>query len=538
MIPFLKRGHSLERFWQIKGMSFSGRRSQSLVLECETPSEEKILERCQGSRTPGPVPEAPPMGSVFDRGNDRGHRSRLGKDGPSEIEQMKEKFAKLLLGEDMSGSGKGVSSALALSNAITNLAASVFGEQRRLEPMQDKRKARWKREINWLLSVTDHIVEFVPTQQVSKDGTTMEVMRNQQRKDLHMNIPALRTLDTTLLKYLDGFKDHCEFWYVSRDADESKMGASTPREDDKWWLPSVKVPLNGLSEVSCRWLQDQKDLVNQVLKAAMEINANILMEMEIPEAYIESLPKNGRSSLGDALYKSITDDVFNPEEFLSSIDLSSEHKILDLKNKIEASIVIWRRKMNNKDVKSPWGSAVSLEKREQFEERAETILLILKQQFPGIPQSSLDINKIQYNKDVGYAILESYSRVVESLAFTVMSRIEDVLFADSLARDPSLGDKKRRPSTDSSEPILVKALDPKEEMEKLNKMETTALTTLSDFMGWNGTKEKPDPGSLEAMLNHDEKMAVKKPPSPAVPHKRFLYIENLNVLRSPTSRLG
>lgn len=38
------------------------------------------------------------------------------------MEQMKERFAKLLLGEDMSGGGKGVSSALALSNAITNLA--------------------------------------------------------------------------------------------------------------------------------------------------------------------------------------------------------------------------------------------------------------------------------------------------------------------------------------------------------------------------------------------------------------------------------
>ena len=35
---------------------------------------------------------------------------------------MKERFAKLLLGEDMSGGGKGVSSALALTNAITNLA--------------------------------------------------------------------------------------------------------------------------------------------------------------------------------------------------------------------------------------------------------------------------------------------------------------------------------------------------------------------------------------------------------------------------------
>jgi hypothetical protein len=34
---------------------------------------------------------------------------------------MKERFSKLLLGEDMSGGGKGVSTAAAISNAITNL---------------------------------------------------------------------------------------------------------------------------------------------------------------------------------------------------------------------------------------------------------------------------------------------------------------------------------------------------------------------------------------------------------------------------------
>lgn len=39
----------------------------------------------------------------------------------SEMELMKEKYTKLLLGEDMSGSGKGVCTAVAISNAITNL---------------------------------------------------------------------------------------------------------------------------------------------------------------------------------------------------------------------------------------------------------------------------------------------------------------------------------------------------------------------------------------------------------------------------------
>lgn len=80
------------------------------------------------------------------------------------------------------------------------------------------------------------------------------------------------------------------------------------------------------------------------------------------------------------------------------MDMSTEHKVLDLKNRIEASIVIWRRKMHHKDSKSSWGSAISSEKRELFEERAETILLLLKHRFPGLPQSSLDISKIQYNK--------------------------------------------------------------------------------------------------------------------------------------------
>lgn len=44
----------------------------------------------------------------------------------SGVDMMKERFAKLLLGEDMSGSGKGVSTALAISNAITNLCGIFF----------------------------------------------------------------------------------------------------------------------------------------------------------------------------------------------------------------------------------------------------------------------------------------------------------------------------------------------------------------------------------------------------------------------------
>lgn len=53
----------------------------------------------------------------------------------------------------------------------------------------------------------------------------------------------------------------------------------------------MKVPPGGLSDNSKRWMMFQKESVNQVLKAAMAINSQVLSEMGIPEIYIDSLPK-------------------------------------------------------------------------------------------------------------------------------------------------------------------------------------------------------------------------------------------------------
>ncbi|KAJ9190200.1 hypothetical protein P3X46_001427 [Hevea brasiliensis] len=531
------------RLFHFKGMNENsgGRHVKSLSVD-DSCSFEQLRDQSEKQQS-----------ASVSNGNEKDPKSRLSKDDApvaqakdkqnADMEQMKERFAKLLLGEDMSGGGKGVSSALALSNAITNLAASVFGEQWRLEPMSAERKARWRKEIDWLLCVTDYIVEFVASQQKSKDGSNMEIMVTRQRIDLHMNIPALRKLDAMLIDCLDNFKDQNEFYYVSRDAPDSEKG-STKRKDDKWWLPTAKVPSNGLSEAARKFLQYQKDCVNQVLKAAMAINANVLSEMEVPENYIESLPKNGRASLGDSIYRSITVEFFDPDQFLSTMDLSSEHKILDLKNRIEASIVIWKRKMNQKDGKSAWGSAVSLEKRELFEERAETILLILKQRFPGIPQSSLDISKIQYNRDIGQAILESYSRILESLAYTVMSRIEDVLYADYVTRNPSYAGQKRNPLKETPQESTPPMDDPA--TEGPNSM------TLSDFMGWNfesnDTEAKKEPaGNSDEIVKEDNlnSKLVKEDNSNLklteklvniVNIKKPSYLENLGGVRSPTAR--
>ena len=55
-------------------------------------------------------------------------------------------------------------------------AATVFGQNLRLEPLKPEKRAMWKREMDCLLSVCDYIVEFIPTTSLNlQEGTAMEV---------------------------------------------------------------------------------------------------------------------------------------------------------------------------------------------------------------------------------------------------------------------------------------------------------------------------------------------------------------------------
>lgn len=122
--------------------------------------------------------------------------------------------------------------------------------------------------------------------------------------------------------------------------------------------------------------------------------------------------QNGRSTLGDIIYRYITSDQFSPECLLDCLDLSTEYQALEVANRVEASVYVWRRRVAAKPVnglgrsnsaRSSWGMVkdmmVDSEKRELLlAEQAEGLLICLKQRFPGLTQTSLDMSKIQYNK--------------------------------------------------------------------------------------------------------------------------------------------
>ena len=88
-----------------------------------------------------------------------------------------------------------------------------------------------------------------------------------------------------------------EFWYVdqgivAQDADGSaSFYKRIQRQEDKWWLPVPRVPPSGLSENSRKQLNHTRECASQILKASMAINNGALAEMEVPESYLETLPK-------------------------------------------------------------------------------------------------------------------------------------------------------------------------------------------------------------------------------------------------------
>uniref|UniRef100_A0A7N0TYU1 PRONE domain-containing protein n=1 Tax=Kalanchoe fedtschenkoi TaxID=63787 RepID=A0A7N0TYU1_KALFE len=353
----------------------------------------------------------------------------------TDVEFMKERFSRLLLGEDVTGGRQGVSTAVALSNAITNLGVSIFGEMWKLEPLSEEKKRRWKKELNWFLSPTNYMVELVPALQSSADGCTMEIMTPKARADIHMNLPALQQLDSMLIDMLDSMVN-TEFWY---DEGGSRAEGRGGRPGQKWWLPLPQVPGDGLSDSQRKKLMNQGRIVLQVFKAVKSINDSVLLTMPVPAVIRDALPKTGKECLGEELYSMLSSDDKSHEEILDTLNLKSEQNALEVANKLEAASFAWREKLTKQvsgssPVRTSWSflkdPVSEIDKRELHLEQAELLLQALKSRFPNLPQTFLNAAKVKYGKDVGLAIMEAYSRVLANLAFSILSRIGEILQED------------------------------------------------------------------------------------------------------------
>lgn len=119
-------------------------------------------------------------------------------------------------------------------------------------------------------------------------------------------------------------------------------------------------------------------------------------------------------SIGESIYRYMsTTDKFSPEYILDCLDITSEHEALELADRVEAAMYVWRRKASMTSSKSSWDMVKDMmadgDKNVTLATRAESLLLCLKQRYPGLSQTTLDSCKIQYDR-VSNSMSEKYLR--------------------------------------------------------------------------------------------------------------------------------
>lgn len=92
---------------------------------------------------------------------------------------------------------------------------------------------------------------------------------------------------------------------------------------------------------------------------------------------------------------------------LKSLNLKSEHSVLETINRLEAAMFSWKERIIPGDsgkstVRTSWSfmkdPKSGMDKMEILLDRAETLSKLLKTRYPNLPQTFLDAAKVQYGK--------------------------------------------------------------------------------------------------------------------------------------------
>lgn len=146
-------------------------------------------------------------------------------------------------------------------------------------------------------------------------------------------------------------------------------------------------------------------------------------------------------------------------------------------------------------------------------------------------------------QDVGQSILESYSRVLESLAFNVLSRINDVIRVDDVIKCNQNGILSRKPINNrDAAPKGNAQLPPKSphghhkglpKSASLHMMHATSPPRMHQNKSLSELTERSE---KELTIESKEfENLVKSPPWPGL-NRPWSYSGSVNALRSPPSR--
>ncbi|CAI9780950.1 unnamed protein product [Fraxinus pennsylvanica] len=137
-----------------------------------------------------------------------------------------------------------------------------------------------------------------------------------------------------------------------------------------------------------------------------------LLEAAFAAVLIVLLPvilqcQSGKACLGIELYTILTVESISGEEIMSCLNLKCEHEALEVINRLETAMLAWKEKITEQEsgkspVRTSWSFVKDpnseLDKAESLVNRAEILLQLLKTKYANLPQSFLDVTKVQNGK--------------------------------------------------------------------------------------------------------------------------------------------
>ncbi|KAK4525271.1 hypothetical protein GAYE_SCF09G3179 [Galdieria yellowstonensis] len=336
-----------------------------------------------------------------------------------EIEMWKARYAEMTLAVDSSGNPE-KSRALILSKRIENLHAGTFGEFKKLEPLDPKAVEMWNRELHVLYDTLENIVVQQPAEKVLEDGSTIQIMVKAKRPDIATYLPRLQELDKVLQDLFASLE--CLKGVVTYETN------TTPTQKaNRWWIYEPVLPHSGLPPELSQYLSDLEGKGRSVWLECRQINEAVVGTMNVPEAFVSSLPKKAKEVLGEDLEESMNNPYFNVERYLKEKKKWNESTAHQVVTNLEKAVCIWKSKMDE-GMKAKWTLRRDrIQKYSVLLRRADAAIRVLKQRFPYMLQTELEQSKIFHNTEIGKAGLEVYSRVLESRAGILADRVSYLL---------------------------------------------------------------------------------------------------------------
>jgi hypothetical protein len=358
------------------------------------------------------------------------------------LSEMRQKLGQFMLGGDRSGGQAGTHAALTLSNAITNLSVGCWGTVSELSLLPSANLRKWRQQVHWSTAPLDQIIVKEVGVKALADGTQIEVMMDVVREDVRVHLPKLRACDEQQQALYGRFVD-VEWEYAKPTPPAASGGeagvaagcAAGGAAELKWWKKVAAMRESG-ARLSAQWANELASMVAWAaanVEMCRRVNDESLAFMPVPESYIESLPKHAKSlPLGEHLRRVLERTSSPPSELgyvegvfalLAKDGVADDDKLAlsQLLSALERAALVWERKAERR----PGGNAKAA--------NARKVIAAVRARQPGLGQTSLERAKLADNRDVGSAVLEAYSRVLESRLVCMRELAEEVIRVGGVA---------------------------------------------------------------------------------------------------------